>query len=122
MSPGGTGQSGRRDRCRPELAQLRHASADALPMTRVKRAALSSTHVWINRQRVRAGHPPIRLFESQQHLVAELEMALEDGRKCFVTSNSKSLVEKLAAGLGSRFGANLRVLLITSNTVSSEEA
>ena len=48
-------------------------------------------------------------------------MAVDEGQKCFVTSNSKTLVERLAAALAHRFGSGRRVLLITSSTVSSEE-
>ena len=85
------------------------------------KAVLPSVHVWINQQKIRAGQPSILLFKSQQHLVSELDVAVDEGQKCFVTSNSKTLVERLAAALAHQFGSGRRVLLITSSTVSSEE-
>ena len=101
---------------------VRHASTDAAPITRASnKAVLPSVHVWINQQKIRAGQTPILLFESQQHLVSELEVAVDEGQKCFVTSNSKTLVENLQWLWPDRFGSGRLGSPNHLDTVSSEE-
>ena len=63
------------------------------------------TYLWINEEALSADCPSVEAYESEGHLVAELHADVAAGRTCFVTSNSKVKVEKLAAALSDVAGA-----------------
>lgn len=49
----------------------------------------------------------MQLFQSDRHLVADMMGAIADGKRVFVTSNSKARVRRLAAAVEHQFGADL---------------
>jgi len=57
----------------------------------------------------------ISLYESKTHLTAELIESIDQGQRCFVCSNSKAQVKKLAAAVEDHFGDTKTVLAITSD-------
>ena len=60
----------------------------------------------------------VQVFDSEAHLVAELRQTVADGKRCFVTSNSKAKMAKLNAAISDEFPAK-NAILITSDTVKS---
>lgn len=81
--------------------------------------ALRPAHVVINRYR-RPGH--IQVFDDRNQLIADLVKSLREGKRVFVTSNAKGRINALAEGIVSEFGGSIRLLRITSETNTSEEA
>src|SRR3954447_24726554 len=79
-------------------------------------------HLWINEQKVGPEQPVVEVFESEAHLLAELHADVAAGRRCFVTSNSKAKIERIAAALAEQFGAARRIVSITSATINSDVA
>lgn len=65
---------------------------------------------------------PLQIFESREHLIGDLKQAVADGKRVFVTSNSKKLVSSLHEALKGAAGAEVRSILITSDTTSEDEA
>jgi len=76
------------------------------------------SHVFINDRR---GNSSIEVFDSYNHLVGVLMETLSDGKRVFVTSNSKGLIEALYEGIGNEFGEGLRAIQITSDTKDRDE-
>nr|WP_042673665.1 plasmid replication protein, CyRepA1 family [Methylobacterium sp. B34] len=74
-------------------------------------------HIWIN-DALPTQRRVIQLFDSRDHLVADLKQAVAAGKRCFVTANSRGLVSKIAEGLRDEFGTERRFLLVTSRTTS----
>src|SRR5690606_1651804 len=63
----------------------------------------------------------IDIFQSRAHLLAALIDAVGNGKRCFVTSNSKERVNKLYSDLTKRF-PDKKFLRLTSEDTSSDEA
>jgi len=61
----------------------------------------------------------IELYQSKEHLTADLKEAVAAGKRCFVAANSKSLVERLAKTLKNAVGPTLRMLRVTSRTAAT---
>jgi hypothetical protein len=76
------------------------------------------TYIWLNDAKPSEGKK-IKLFDSQQHLIAELKQALADGKRCFVTSNAKTKVTALAAALADEF-CHKKFIVITADTGGQE--
>jgi hypothetical protein len=79
------------------------------------------TYLWINEEALSADSPSVEAYESERHLVAELHADVAARRRCFVTSNSKLKVEKLAAALSDVVECTRQLLLVTSDTITTEE-
>lgn len=62
----------------------------------------------------------IEVYDSERHLDGELQACAALGKRCFVASNSKRKVERLAKGLKELL-PNLRILLATSDTNQDED-
>ena len=77
-------------------------------------------HLWIN-ETPAADRRTIELYANKNHLIAELLQAVEDGKRCFVTANSKGLIAKIEAIVRKRFGNNRRLITITADTGSRAE-
>ncbi len=88
----------------------------------MKHVVSKPVHLWINQQPAGPDRCDIEIYESEAHLLADLKQSVADGKRGFVTSNSKAKVEKVAAALDHEFGGSRRLLVITSATVGSEEA
>lgn len=58
---------------------------------------------------------PTYLYRAENQLIDVLRTALDDGKRCFVCSNSKSLIEKLALSLQERYGDAKAFRWITSD-------
>ncbi|WP_336492521.1 plasmid replication protein, CyRepA1 family [Methylobacterium nigriterrae] len=76
--------------------------------------------LWIN-ETPSADRRTIELYENKNHLISDLLQAVADGKRCFVTANSKKLIVKLAAILRNRFGATKRLITVTADTGSRAE-
>lgn len=64
----------------------------------------------------------VEVYSSRHHLVGELLGALAEGKRVFVTSNSKALVERLQASIISELGEALPMLAITRDTKDQPDA
>jgi hypothetical protein len=76
-------------------------------------AVRRASHVFIN------DHPNVstlEVYDSFNHLVGLLMESLADGKRVFVTSNSKELVNTLDEGIAHEFGRALKKIAITSDT------
>ena len=67
------------------------------------------------------GQKHVEVFASKNHLIGDLMQAIEAGKRCFVASNTKSLVDKLAAAIRHQYGDTRRVIAITADTVTRAE-
>ena len=74
-------------------------------------------HLWMNEAKPGEGKV-VQVFDFEAHLVAELRQTVADGKRCFVTSNSKAKMAKLNAAISDEFPAK-NAILITSDTVKS---
>jgi hypothetical protein len=63
----------------------------------------------------------IEVYTSYHHLVGELMNSLADGKRVFVTSNSKGLVERLTESVAHEFGEAVPTITITSETKDRPE-
>ncbi|EKS33882.1 plasmid replication protein, CyRepA1 family [Afipia clevelandensis] len=63
---------------------------------------------------------PLQMFESREHMIGDLKQAVADGKRVFVTSNSKKLVSSLHEGLKETTEVGVRSILVTSDTTSDE--
>ena len=77
---------------------------------------------WEHRCRIVYNKPPgdstnktLHLYESRGQLVEDLRRSLHDGKKCFVTSNSKKMIAKLSKMIETEFGGKIRQIAITSD-------
>ena len=75
-------------------------------------------HLWLNSSKDYQGKK-IKLFDLKANLVAELEKAVAEGKRCFVTSNSKAMIEDIDGGLEQKFGSKVKRMKVTSDTVGS---
>lgn len=64
---------------------------------------------------------PLQMFESREHMIGDLKQAVADGKRVFVTSNSKKLVSSLHEGLKETKEAGVRSILVTSDTTSDDD-
>lgn len=78
-------------------------------------------HLWINETPAAADRRTIELYANKNHLVADLLRAVADGKRCFVTANSKGLIVKIEAILRERFGDTRRMITVTADTGSQTE-
>lgn len=62
----------------------------------------------------------IEIFESKNHLIADLKQAVANGKKCFVTSNTLKLVTDLNEAILEEI-PGVKTILVTSATTSSDE-
>lgn len=85
-----------------------------------RRRGQKTLHVWINDVES-PGQKDIEIFDSKNHLRADLVLAIEAGKRCFVASNNKRFVADLAAALSERFRDTRRVIQITSDTTTRED-
>jgi Origin of replication binding protein len=76
-----------------------------------------AVHIWLNEAKPKEGRA-IHVYESETHLVAELTQAVSDGKRCFVTSNAKGKIEKLAAVIIDKF-SDKKTITITSDTITN---
>ncbi|AWN39699.1 plasmid replication protein, CyRepA1 family [Methylobacterium durans] len=77
-------------------------------------------HLWVNQQPA-AGGRTIELYENKKHLTGDLMRAIAEGKRCFVTANSKKLIGKIEAIIRQRFGKTRRLITITADTGSRPE-
>lgn len=62
---------------------------------------------------------PIQIFESKDHLIGDLKQSVADGRRVFVTSNSKKMVSSLHEAL--KDGGDVKSILVTSDTTAEDD-
>ena len=75
-------------------------------------------HLWLNEAKPGRGKA-LQVFDSEAHLVAELRQAVAAGKRCFVTSNSKTKMVNLAAAIRDEF-PKTKTIVITSDTRVNE--
>jgi len=61
------------------------------------------------------------LYDSDKHLISDLFQSIEDGKKVFVTSNSKNMVVDLNHSIENKFQGKFKTLLITSENSKNKE-
>ena len=76
-------------------------------------------HIVLNEHRA-AG--TVKLFRSSNHLRVELMATIADGKRIFVTSNSKARIDAIHATVADNFGGEFPSIKITSETSRSPEA
>jgi len=76
-------------------------------------------HLWLNEAKPGEGKA-IQIFDAEPHLIAELKQAVAGGKRCFVISNSKMKMAKLAAAIFDEFPKR-RIITITSDTANNDE-
>jgi hypothetical protein len=62
---------------------------------------------------------PIQIFESKDHLIGDLKQSVTDGKRVFVTSNSKKMVSSLHEAL--KDGGEVKSILVTSDTTAEDD-
>jgi hypothetical protein len=98
--------------------------ANATPISRYWRpeeganSNLRLCHIYLNEHTTER---QIEIFKMEEQLVADLIQALRDGKRVFVTSNSKTRIEQLTALIDEEFECKLRIIQVTSATTSNEE-
>lgn len=75
--------------------------------------------VWLNEGKPKTD--TVQMFESERQLTAELMTDLRSGKRCFVTSNSKRLIERIAGAIRSELPDRCRLIVVTSETVNTGE-
>jgi hypothetical protein len=77
---------------------------------------------WEHRCRIVYNKPPsdptnktLHLYVSRGQLVEDLRRSLLEGKKCFVTSNSKKMIAKLSKMIDGEVGGKIRQIAITSD-------
>jgi hypothetical protein len=76
-------------------------------------------HLWLNEAEPAQGKS-IQIFDSEPHLVAELKQAIDEGKRCFVASNSKTKMENLSAAVEEQFPRK-KVILVTADTAQKKD-
>jgi hypothetical protein len=74
--------------------------------------------LWLNEGKPGQGKT-IQVFRSKSHLIADLTQVAAEGKRVFVTANSKTLVNDIAAMIAERL-PQARQIVITADTVSGE--
>ena len=75
-------------------------------------------HLWLNHTK-RLQAKKIRLFDLRGESCHRTRKTVEAGKRCFVTSNSKSMIEDIEGGLEQEFGSRVKRIKVTSDTVGS---
>ena len=57
---------------------------------------------------------PVRLYESRNHLIAEIHEAVKEGKRCYITANSRTLIESLYEALRG-FVPDGKIISVTSS-------
>ena len=119
--------AGRRDRIFVELRRLLRQAKTVIALdadlgwvtfrTLSRMDERKDKHLWMNEAKPGEGKV-VQVFDSEPHLVAELRQAVAGGKRCFVTSNSKAKMGKLAAAIADEYPAK-NAIVITSDTVKS---
>jgi hypothetical protein len=78
----------------------------------------AAVRLWLNETKPGRGKT-VQVFRSKQHLIADLMQAAADGKRIFVTANSKTLINDIAAMIADRL-PRLRQIVITADTVAGE--
>jgi hypothetical protein len=81
-------------------------------------ADFRESHIILND---RPDSTPVYMFDSSDQLIGDLQESIADGKRVFVTSNSKALVESLYEGIADRFGESIKAIAITSETNRTDE-
>ncbi|MHC2531792.1 plasmid replication protein, CyRepA1 family [Bradyrhizobium diazoefficiens] len=76
-------------------------------------------HVYVNDQPTGS---EIQVYKSRHHLWGELMKCLAEGKRVFVTSNSKAEIDRLHESIRHEFGDDFACLAITSDTKDAPEA
>jgi hypothetical protein len=75
--------------------------------------------IWFNERKSGRGRT-VHVYRSRAHLMTELMQAVADGKRCFVTSNSKTLIQKIAAALTDE-SPDAKLIEITADTATGEK-
>ncbi|GJD82457.1 plasmid replication protein, CyRepA1 family [Methylobacterium haplocladii] len=79
-----------------------------------------TVHVWVN-DVAGPGQKHIDVFETQDHLRADLMSSIDAGKRCFVASNNKRLITETTAAIRDRYGNTRKVVSVTSETITLAE-
>jgi hypothetical protein len=106
------------------IAKLRSIGRGRRPKGGKKKSVPASdatpkVHVWLNDVQSGGGRS-IQVYGAEAQLVAELKQAVADGKRCFVTSNSKAKIRKLHEVLKHEF-ADAKLIAVTADTVTQQE-
>ena len=77
--------------------------------------AYAAVHIWINDVQSGTGQG-IQVYGSEAQLTAELMQAVADGKRCFVTSNSKSRIESCMKFSRAHSVKDMKLIAVTSDT------
>ena len=80
-----------------------------------------SKPVWILFNDYDAPRGVIQSFRSEDHLMADLHIAIEGGQRVFVTSNSKAKIDAIDATLSETFGSKIKKIKITAENSGKAE-
>lgn len=95
-------------------ADLGMLTAHALMATR--RADWESRcRIIYNKPLVESSDKTLMLYENRGQLVEDLRQSIRDGKRCFVTSNSKKMIDSLSEMIEREFQGRVRQMAITSD-------
>lgn len=63
---------------------------------------------------------PVEIYSSKEDLIGRLEKDVAEGKKLFIASNSKRLIESLFAVIQEKFGEDIALAVTSSNSSSTE--
>ena len=85
------------------------------------RISRKQVNVWLNEDVPKTGKK-IQVYASEAQLIAELRQDVADGKRCFVTSNSRAKVETISSIIANAdLDRTIKQLVITASTVNGEE-
>lgn len=63
---------------------------------------------------------PLRLYESKHHLIEDIRVAVREGKRCYIASNSKKQVERLYEALRGLTGDDKIIRITSDNSQNSK--
>ena len=76
------------------------------------------SRLWINTHKTDQGE--LYVYDSKPQLIGDLHQSIKEGQRCYVTSNSKGLIEQLNQSIQANSPSS-KTIMITSDTVTGED-
>lgn len=79
-----------------------------------------NNRLWLIINEHLADNAPIDIYASKEDLIGQLMTDVANGKKLFVTSNSKRLIDRLHAVIAEKFGKNISFAVTSTNSGAEE--
>jgi hypothetical protein len=83
-------------------------------------AETKDNRLWLIINEHIADKSPIEIYSSKEDLIGRMKMDVADGKKLFVTANSKRLIERLHASIKNDFGEDISFAVTSANSRTDE--